>query len=233
MTRHQMFADFLWNRLEEVDSSLLMDCLWYQEDEYECDICEDFDLLREQLRADWVKYGLTKAVIKFPEIPDVVFKIPFTGIKYFYWDEREEVYQYGSQKKYEYDYCEREFSIYKMAKEANVADPLARTDYLMTYGGVDIYISEYCLDYDDNFQECSDNSRKTAKTLCDSIGINSWDEREVTAFLVESYGEELATKFMHFVKTNDLSDFHEGNRGWTWDNRFKLIDYSSYLEKGL
>ena len=120
-----------------------------------------------------------------------------------------------------------------MAKEANVAEPLARTDYLMTYGGVDIYISEYCLDYDDNFQECSDNSRKTAKTLCDSIGINSWDEREVTAFLVESYGKELATKFMHFVKTNDLSDFHEGNRGWTWDNRFKIIDYSSYLEKGL
>ena len=233
MTRHQILADFLWNRLEEVDSNLLMDCLWYLEDENDCDIFEYFELLCEQLRADWVKYGLTKAVIKFPEIPDVVFKIPFTGIKYFYWDTREDAYQYASQKEYKYDYCEREFSIYKKAKKAGVEKPLARTDYLMTYGGVDVYISEYCLDYDDNFQECSENSRKTAKTLCDSIGINGWDERDVTVYLVESYGEEFATKFMHFVKKYNLSDFHEGNRGWTWDNHFKIIDYSSYLEKGL
>lgn len=233
MTRHQMLEDFLWNRLEGVDHSLLMDCLWYQEDENECEIDNDFEALCYQLRADWVKYGLTKAVIKFPEIPDVVFKIPFTGIKYFVWNEGDCEYEFISERKYKYDYCKREFTVYKQAKKLKVEEPLARTDYLMNYGGVDIYISEYCLDYDDNFQECSEKSRTTAKTLCDSVGINAWDERDIAVYLVDSYGEEFTEKFMQFIKKYDLSDFHEANRGWTWDNRFKLIDYSSYLEKGL
>lgn len=204
----------------------------------------------QQMGAEWLRVGCSKAVFKLPEFDWVVFKIPFYGECDLALDEYNEdmsdndivdlawaqvdkfshANDGGLYPTEDWDYCGAESYIYKKAIDAGLDQYFFGTLYLTDYYDVPIYVSEKAdRDY---WEEETDSEYKlySEKSLNDSQSFpDATDEPGITAIFLEQYGAKEFSKIYDFIKKWDIKDLHSGNVLFSND-WVAFSDYSSYRE---
>lgn len=208
----------------------------YVNDKIECAACD--------MGATWGDCGVSKAVFKFREFPDIVVKIPFKGYLNceYAWDEEDEYWDFSSVESiatYDFenagynnlrcwDYCETESSNYELAVKAGVDSIFAPTEYIGEYMGIHLYISEYI---SNSFYfgdiSCQDESKKTVKTIKENEKYYDIS-LDILGWYLEQNGKDKTSQLIKFLKDNNIHDLHSGNWKMTDDGQVKIIDYSSW-----
>ena len=220
----------------------LYDSAFFYEYEYS-DESDDtyYKVLSKLVDSTWCEYGCTKLVMNFKEFPEVVFKIPFFGVRdvndgseiinetdYFGAVKR------GLNKDAAWDYCSLEEELYNQAKEWGLDDIFTETAFLCCINGVNIYVSPLCeIDcfdclYSEPYEEnATPEQKETSKQLLSYMNDKSMTD---SALLVLSaqYGEDAVCDFIDFINYYDIGDFHSANMGFTESGQFKIFDYGDF-----
>ena len=213
----------------------------FSDEYYNDEILEDFAL---EIGAECAS-GVSKMVFFFEEFPDYVIKIPFKGTS-----SQDENYEVSIEEEFRgadryfsipnvhsWDYCETEARYYDLAVLDGVEDFFAGTFFLGTIQKHPVYYSERVensLDnilWNDDALFADESSSKIAENLYREYGYNSTETytfKNIISYMVEKYGEKRTDSFLHFLKTNHIQDFHDGNFGICSDGSIKIIDYSSW-----
>ena len=109
----------------------------------------------------------------------------------------------------DFDYCEREYNVYKAAVEAGIGGLFAKTEYLGTINGFKVFAQER-LDSYDNLDTTNYNESKRGRYsssysrevgICDSLSEG----------IISVYGTDIYEKFVEFCQLKNINDLHEGN----------------------
>lgn len=175
--------------------------------------CErDFALIQIQEDLDLdMDNGATKMCI-IPD-DDKVIKIPFVG---------------SGWHNFQYNYCEKEASIYKKAKEKGVEEFFAATmeaELIECQDGASImaYFQERVDTH--RIRILSNDEWDQASNISDSSPTGMPSSWLLDAF--EYYGQERLLEFFSFVRDAKINDIHIDNVGYI-GNRPVLLDYSGF-----
>ena len=223
------FKEFIEDRFSRLDEEVLDRICWRWEDDYYEDEWENayWDLV-PKLNADWEEHGCTKIVFAFYEYPQYVVKIPFKGVRRVDY-ECPDTEAWLSEARYSEDYCRLEEDLYLDAGREGIQDVFAEVRFLTKIVDTPIYVAERC----DGFSSVDSDVSERSRSISSEIIHNSGSLGDIAQFLgevVEQYGEDFATKLVQFTEDYKIDDIHEGNVGWSKDEKFKLIDYSNYFD---
>lgn len=167
-------------------------------------------------------YGMTKCVF-IPKNENFVIKIPFTGEI----DENGFFCFFQGAGDYEWNYCEQELEMYKLAKEHKVEKAFAKISYIYNLEfGLPIYKQEKA-----TFKTCnsplSDEELDTVTKSCFESGCKVFN----TNWLKDAYNyysKDFYYSLIDFLATYEIDqDLHCDNLGYIGD-RPVIIDYSGY-----
>lgn len=180
-------------------------------------------------------YGASKIVL-MEEDADFVFKIPFNGQYERSYDEDDYPMDDFSFNDFtgapfgihEWDYCETETVVYKMAAAAGLAECFAKTEYAGDVDGYPVYIQEKAVIFNLYPTHHSIEENTHTKERCGEMGVSTSgiDICWITDF-IEYHGEEMLKKFLEFIVEKNIGDLHTDNIGYIGD-RPVLIDYSDF-----
>jgi|GEM_PF-6712186 hypothetical protein len=210
------FYDNLWDY--DSDSEGVIDRTCYQ----------NYQEIADFVGAENYKNGASKLVLFFDEFPQYIIKIPLFGCAEVDDDYLDEDVTVSPDKlayvEYEKNYCEEEAYIYKKAKAKGIEEFFAKTEFLITIEGIDIYYSEKVVSA--SRYELQREKLDEAKSLRDCYDVD----------LPSSYiAQMLVYTSVHKIK--DLLSFIYEYSIWdlTGDNVFidkeghvQLVDYSSF-----
>lgn len=193
--------------------------------------------------------GVSRCVFMFPDFPNLVVKIPFTGSGTEYEDEYDYNEPYedfycassgcGEHKlKRKWDYCEAEITVYKDAVTSGVSDFFAETVCIGEIDNHPIYVQEIATIYYDVYfdYECeySGEDKKKNRSSIMEKSNNSLSEDDCwivnqvwLAAFVEEYGVTAAIDLITFLKSEGVDDLHSKNLGFI-DDKPVIVDYASF-----
>ena len=199
-----------------------------------------------------VSRGASKTVLFMRDFPNIVVKIPMIGELYYTededdfvdWEDEYDVENYHSAELYDeedddcspivdcdWNYCEVETQIYKIAKELNVQMMLAETDYLCDIFNHPVYIAERC-DVVPNYRGRSNSSikeyRDNAYEMNKITDRNSRITYDDYLCFIEGYGISAAWRIAEFISRFKIYDLHSNNFGYDRNGKIKIIDYSDF-----
>lgn len=219
--------DFLVARCE----SLGMDDCYYYQDDCECEDEDHFYDMQAACCADDVRWGASKIVFFYDDLPDWVIKVPFFGT---YNIDTDEYYDFCRANECgDGNYCQVEADIALDADREGVGACFAHTYYVTCINGIPYYASEKIEDTLLNSDEpqVSEASSSAAENLSESYDLYELSLcDEVLAMFIEQYGETMAENLLKFLYDQELGDFHRNNLGVDAEGRIKIIDYSDYNE---
>lgn len=231
------FKDFILERFSKVNLDNLAYCPHYRDDYYD-EIIEDdgwviFDLIANEVGAEWVRSGASKVVFAFAEYPDVVVKIPFIG-NGVYDDNNIFLYEdhifdgvqncWGGES---WNYCQYEADLYKEACKRDLGRFFFSTEELCTIGDTQFYVSDRAnTEFEYGIVTPSGDSWNKAKWAYKTSPINE----DCLAVLYEQNPTDEVDELIDFLNEYYLNDFHWGNLGYNDDNYLCLLDYSGYKE---
>lgn len=219
---------------------------WYYNDGYDCDF-SIYNEIAEEMGARWCNAGVSKVVFYFDEFPEIVFKIPFIGVRllnedgdYFnckYYSEANSIDSSFAEFS-DSDYCAIEAELFNLADYYGVGSIFAKTEYAGEYKQIPFYISEKIespnfYDYDYNYyRHASVETKKTAQNIlrdsdCEDYNFNV----TYLALIIDQYGKAMAEEFMYFITVFKVQDLHCGNVGWDSNNNFRIFDYSGFRDE--
>lgn len=193
--------------------------------------------------------GVSRCVFMFPDFPNLVVKIPFTGSgtededEYDYNEPYEDFYcasfGCGEHKlKRKWDYCEAEITVYKDAVTSGVSDFFAETVCIGEIDNHPIYVQEIATIYYDVYfdYECeySTEEKKRNRSSIMEKSNNSLSEDDCwivgqtwLAAFIEEYGITAAIDLITFLKSEGVDDLHSENLGFI-DDKPVIVDYASF-----
>lgn len=138
-------------------------------------------------------------------------------------------YDYVTETDYEYDYCGVEEQLYLKAEEAGLASLFAKTEYINTINGYEIYIQQKCdCDYRGSGRSYSEEDEKST-TVVQSLREDSYSSSFALCWLIDvynTYGEEMLINLLEFEQ-EWLRDMHYGNYGYR-NGKPIILDYSGF-----
>lgn len=194
-------------------------------------ICyQNYQEIADFVGAEDYKNGASKLVLFFNEFPRYIIKIPLFGYAEVDDDYLDEDVTVSSNKlayiEYEKNYCEEEAYIYKKAKAKGIEEFFAKTEFLITIEGIDIYYSEKVVSA--SKYELQREKLDEAKSLRNCYEVD----------LASSYIAQMLV-YASVDKIKDLLSFIYEYSIWdlVGDNVFidkhghvQLVDYSSFDE---
>ena len=215
----EMFYDNLWSY--DDDSEELTDRTCYQ----------NYQEIADFVGAEDYKNGASKLVLFFNEFPQYIIKIPLFGCAEVDYDDYLDEDATVSPDKlayieYEKNYCEEEAHIYKKAKAKGIEEFFAKTEFLTTIEGIDIYYS-----------------KKVVRASKYELQREKLDEAK---FLRNYYEVDLASSYiaqmlvyasvdkikdlLSFIYEYSIWDLIDDNVFIDKDGHVQLVDYSSFDE---
>ena len=166
-----------------------------------------------------VSTGASKCVL-IPKLNNFVIKLPF-----LYCSIGDEMVELQNAPFCGNDYCYAEWEYYTLAKDANIEMFFPETIQYCTYP-YHIYLQEKCISEATlPFHPLS----KENKEFIDSLPILDNFSYQWVYECYKWYGLEALYKLHHFLKDNNISDFHGDNYGYRRsDNSPVLIDFSGF-----
>lgn len=157
--------------------------------------CDIENMIEDIEERDYVVYAGASKVVIFPAITNYVIK---TTLDYD-----------SDGAPINFDYCAREYENYKDAVKAGLGCFFAKTEYLGTINGHNVYVQErldLVEDLDINSYRRSDRGRYSTSYargigICDSLADS----------IVCLYGTETYEKFVEFCEYKSINDLHVGN----------------------
>lgn len=225
-----VFEDFGYNLDEDDDSKV-------------------YDIISDTVDKYGVTYarGVSKMCLITPDA-DWVLKIPFEGSYFCNYDYETKEYDdfdtfetyYGAHiEEDRWNYCAAEVDYYEMAKEEDIAEFFAKTEYFGTCkstnkkGFLPTYIQEKCIPYNEK-EYCKTNIHPSEDSL---KKVSSSDKYQYCRFsddwvalAIDCYGEEKVDALCYFLDLHPemAGDFHSGNYGYRIDGTPVLIDYTGW-----
>lgn len=241
--------DFINDRLSRLNRAgfdLLNYCC---EDEYSELIADFYDDVCQTIGAVWYKTGATKLVLNFYEFPDVVFKIPFKGVKTFEWDESAEEWSFVEIQDFDNagvlsndrtcdDYCDTEEYLYEEACNEGLEEFFTPIQCLGAICDNYIYVSKR-VDadfYGKYLEKYSSEIGNTNKYSAEVARLSeTYDDCDMSSLMLSVfiflYGIKKVTHLMNFINDKGMSDFHSYNVGWVPETGLlQILDYSGYFE---
>ena len=188
-----------------------------------------------ELKEDYSDYecGATKLVLWFTSLPNYVIKIPFSGHILGEYDERTSRWSdtyipfNGASAKGDWNYCEKEVSLYKKAKEKNVNMFFLETILVGEIDNYPIYMQKMCETYyDKEHEDLSYDEVDYTITLCKDAGVTPLKDNWVFD-AIQYYGLLKVKEFLKFLHNNKINDLHSNNLGYYKDQPI-IIDYAGY-----
>jgi hypothetical protein len=238
-----VLLDFVNNHFFNIAS--FSNRLWSLEEDAEyvsnVDERDIFKEIADSVGACYFSNGASKLVLFFDELEDYVIKIPLQGSI-----EAEEslVYEVEDSSNYidledlnylpyDRDYCFEEALNYKKAKQNGVEKYFAKTEFLTTIDGVDIYYSEKVeglSPYSNFYKSKVEDSEyyKTAEELTENGARDAWENKWIAVALLTSTVKEIK-KLINFLNKENIEDLAGySNILVDGDGKIKIIDYSSF-----
>lgn len=190
---------------------------------------ENYQEIADFVGAEDYKNGASKLVLFFNEFPQYIIKIPLFGCVEIDYDDYLSVTVSPDNLDYiEYgkNYCEEEAYIYKKAKAKGIEEFFAKTEFLITIEGIDIYYSKKVVRA--SKYELQREKLDEAKSLRDSYEVD----------LASSYIAQMLV-YVSIDKIKDLLSFIYEYSIWDLigdnvfidkDGHVQLVDYSSFDE---
>jgi len=199
---------------------------------------------------DWVyDSGISKGVFIFDEL-DYVIKIPFQSNWYEdgeCWDDEQGTYVpcdgwvgepfcgnevEGFVKNHDWDYCETEELLYKVAERNGIAEYFAQTTYIGDVRGWPIYAQTRACMFRSESSRTARSQKNYSKAQRDSANElmkrnHFYVDEEWLIDFITYYGEQALLTFIKFCDDWFISDLHSGNLGYV-DGVPCLVDYSSF-----
>ena len=215
----EMFYDNLWSY--DDDSEEVTNSTCYQ----------NYKEIADFVEAEDYKNGASKLVLFFNEFPQYIIKIPLFGCAEVDYDDYLDEDATVSPDKlayieYEKNYCEEEAHIYKKAKAKGIEEFFAKTEFLTTIEGIDIYYS-----------------KKVVRASKYELQREKLDEAK---FLRNYYEVDLASSYiaqmlvyasvdkikdlLSFIYEYSIWDLIDDNVFIDKDGHVQLVDYSSFDE---
>lgn len=152
--------------------------------------------------------------------------------KLAFWEPDSDVVFKMGFKNFNCDYCEIEAENFLKAREAGLEKFFAKTEYLTTFKGIKVYVSERAeVSYDllssdlySHLKEEGYEDQEISQYISEIDESNEFFE-QLLPYYVES--SELIDNLIDFIESNDINDLHYGNIGYLGD-RIVLIDYSGF-----
>ena len=195
----------------------------------------------------WCHYGCSKICLAFDDL-DIIFKIPIIT-NYNMLDSKAasefkrniKVSNYSTSiPKEADDLCAREVKYYNNARNEGLEQLFCEEKLYTKYHGIPIYTQKRVYDF---YEETDKKYRECDEVMIDFI-TNALDERgfyeeakwdcltNIFPFfedIINRYGPIVFLKLLNFIMKNDINDLHEGNVGYTIDDRPILVDYSGFV----
>jgi hypothetical protein len=213
------FYDNLWDY--DSDSEELTDRTCY----------ENYQEIADFVGAEDYKNGASKLVLFFNEFPQYIIKIPLFGCAEVDYDDYldEDVTVSPDNLDYiEYgkNYCEEEAYIYKKAKAKGIEEFFAKTEFLTTIEGIDIYYSKKVVRA--SKYELQREKLDEAKSLRDCYEVDLASSY-IAQMLVYASVDKIKV-LLSFICEHSIWDLIGDNVFIDKDGHVQLVDYSSFDE---
>lgn len=213
------FYDNLWDY--DLDTEEVTDRTRYQ----------NYQEIADFVGAEDYKNGASKLVLFFNEFPQYIIKIPLFGcVEIGYDDYLDEDVTVSSDKltyiEYGKNYCEEEAYIYKKAKAKGIEEFFAKTEFLITIEGIDIYCSKKVIRA--SKYELQREKLDEAKSL-----RNSYEVDLASSYIAQMLVYVSADKIkdlLSFIYEYSIWDLIDDNVFIDKDGHVQLVDYSSFDE---
>ena len=213
------FYDNLWDY--DSDSEEVTDRTCYQ----------NYQEIADFVGAEDYKNGASKLVLFFNEFPQYIIKIPLFGCAEVdcdgYLDEDGTV---SPDKlayiEYEKNYCEEEAHIYKEAKAKGIEEFFAKTEFLITIEGIDIYCSKKVVRA--SKYELQREKLDEAKSLRNYYEVDL-PYSYIAQMLVYTSVSKIKV-LLSFIHEYSIWDLIDDNVFIDKDGHVQLVDYSSFDE---
>lgn len=212
------FYDNLWDY--DSDSEGVIDRTCYQ----------NYQEIADFVGAEDYKNGASKLVLFFNEFPQYIIKIPLFGCAEVDDDYLDEDVTVSPDKlayiEYEKNYCEEEAHIYKKAKAKGIEEFFAKTEFLITIEGIDIYYSKKVVSA--SKYELQREKLDQAKSLrnCYDVDLST---SYIAQMLVYTSIEKIKV-LLSFINEYSIWDLTGDNVFIDKDGYVQLVDYSSFDE---
>lgn len=214
--------------LSRVAPEMLADCMFDKEVDSESGSLHEYAIgrLGAALGCSETHMGITKFVLAWDDLPDVVVKIPFIGRDVYVMsgDGDNDGYEYVETKAFDENYCDIDCEIVKEANSIGLGYMFADVEYLTTlYEYIPVYVAERCsaVDADENQRSCSALFKRLyALSVPDSIIRDTIGQR----------GEHAIRRLTCFLEESGIDDLHDENWGLSKNGYLKIIDASSWHE---
>ena len=211
------FYDNLWDY--DLDSEEVTDRTCY----------ENYQEIADFVGAEDYKNGASKLVLFFNEFPQYIIKIPLFGCVEIDYDDYLSVTVSPDNLDYiEYgkNYCEEEAYIYKKAKAKGIEEFFAKTEFLITIEGIDIYCSKKVVRA--SKYELQREKLDEAKSLrnCYEVDLAS---SYIAQMLVYASVDKIKD-LLSFIHEYCIWDLIGDNVFIDKDGHVQLVDYSSFDE---
>lgn len=223
--------DFVKHRFKGIEK--FYDNLW----DYDLDTEEATDRTRQQnyqeiadfVGAEDYKNGASKLVLFFDEFPQYIIKIPLFGYAEIEYDDYLNVTVSSDKLAYiEYgkNYCEEEAHIYKEAKAKGIEEFFAKTEFLTTIEGIDIYYSKKVVRA--SKYELQREKLDEAKSLRNYYEVDLASSYIAQMLLYTSIDK--IKVLLSFIYEHSIWDLIDDNVFIDKDGHVQLVDYSSFDE---
>lgn len=213
------FYDNLWDY--DPDSEGVIDRTCYQ----------NYQEIADFVGAEDYKNGASKLVLFFNEFPQYIIKIPLFGcVGVGYDDYLDEDVTVSSDKldyiEYGKNYCEEEAYIYKKAKAKGIEEFFAKTEFLITIEGIDIYCSKKVVRA--SKYELQRERLDEAQSLrnCYEVDLAS---SYIAQMLLYTSIDKIKV-LLSFIHEHSIWDLIGDNVFIDKDGYVQLVDYSSFDE---
>lgn len=196
---------------------------------------ENYKEIADFVGAEDYKNGASKLVLFFNELPQYVIKIPLFGYTEVDYDDILVPYLNEgvtvspdelSYIEYEKNYCEEEARIYREAKARGLEEFFAKTEFLTTIEGIDIYYSKKVLDaFEHQYQK---------ETLDKAISLRTKHRVELSSSYIAQMllyvSIDKIEILLSFINEYAIWDLTDDNVFVDKDGHVQLVDYSSFDE---
>lgn len=190
---------------------------------------ENYQEIADFVGAEDYKNGASKLVLFFNEFPQYIIKIPLFGCVEIDYDDYLSVTVSPDNLDYiEYgkNYCEEEAYIYKKAKAKGIEEFFAKTEFLITIEGIDIYYSKKVVRA--SKYELQREKLDEAKSLrnCYEVDLASSYIAQMLVYVSIDKIKDL----LSFIYEYSIWDLIGDNVFIDKDGHVQLVDYSSFDE---
>ena len=215
----EKFYDNLWDY--DLDSEEVTDRTCHQ----------NYQEIADFVGAEDYKNGASKLVLFFNEFPQYIIKIPLFGCAEVDYDGYLDEDGTVSPDKltyieYEKNYCEEEAHIYKKAKAKGIEEFFAKTEFLITIEGIDIYYSEKVIRaFEYKHQKEKVDEARSLRNCYDVDLPSSY----IAQMLVYTSVSKIKV-LLSFIREYSIWDLTGDNVFIDKDGYVQLVDYSSFDE---